>query len=275
VRKELPVSSIAQPSVRPEAARFARPRELPVGRLRVLDHDPDLAARLTGHRLEQARAGLLARVIEQRAGAWPLLESHQAELGLLVLDGVLVREILMEDSVSAELLGAGDLLRPTPTDRPSSLLCSRVRWTVLIPARIAVLGARCAAVADAYPELHAALLDRVAERAERLATTQAICQLNGVDRRIHALLWHLAERWGRVSGDGIVLPLPLPHRILASLVGARRPTVSTALARLATDGTVLRRADGTWLLRGEPVGQPTPATSRFIALRRRSTILDD
>jgi hypothetical protein len=236
----------------------------------VLDEDPDLASRLAVDRLTSARAAFIAGVTEQRAGAWPLLDSHQAELGLLVLDGVLVREILMEDSVSAELLGAGDLVRACPVDRPSALLRSRVRWSVLLPTRIAVLGSRCAAVVADYPEIHGALLDRVAERAERLATTQAICQLNGVDRRVHSLLWHLAERWGRVSHDGIVLPLPLPHRLLASLVGARRPTVSTALNRLASERAVMRRADGTWLLPGEPVGLPTEQTSRFVALRRRS-----
>jgi CRP/FNR family transcriptional regulator, cyclic AMP receptor protein len=265
------MSSTLQPRARLGAPRFPhRLRATTSAAVRILDEDPDLAARLAGDRLEQARARFIARVIEQRAGAWPILESHQAGLGLLVLDGVLVREILMQDSVSAELLGAGDLLPARPADRPSALLRSRVRWTVLTPARIAVLSSGCAAVADAYPELHCALLDRVAERAERLAVTQAICQLNGVDRRIQSLLWHLAERWGRVSRDGIVLPLPLPHRILASLVGARRPTVSTAVSALSERELVVRRADGTWLMRGEPVGLPTAETSRFVPLRRRT-----
>ena len=36
--------------------------------------------------------------------------------------------------------------------------------------------------------------------------------------------------------------------MLGALVGARRPTISTALAALAGDGRVLRRADGFWLL---------------------------
>jgi CRP/FNR family cyclic AMP-dependent transcriptional regulator len=258
--KELPLSSTLEPLPRLAPTRVAR----------LLDEDLDLAAALTGDRLADARRRLVARVAERRAGAWPFLESHQAKLGLLVLDGVLIREILLEDSVSAELLGAGDLLRPKPTDNPSRLLRSHVRWTVLQPAQVAVLDERCDAVVAAYPELHATLLDRVTARAERLAVTQAISQLNGVDRRLLGLFWHLAERWGRVAGDGVVVPLPLPHRHLASLVGARRPTVSTALARLAADGIVVRRADGTWLLCGEPVGQPTAATARFMPLRRRT-----
>jgi hypothetical protein len=235
----------------------------------VLDEDPDLAARLTGARLEEARSRLVAAVTRRPAGELVLPRAHAGALGLLLLDGVMVREVLMEDTVSAELLGAGDLLRLPPPDHQTRLLRSNVRWTVLQSARIAVLGRRCAAAVGDYPEVNAALFDRVAERAERLGVTQAICQLNGVDRRVLSLLWHLAERWGRVAGDGIVMPLPLPHRIIASLVGARRPTVSTAIARLSDEGAVQRRADGAWLLRGEPVGLPTPATSRFVPLRRR------
>jgi hypothetical protein len=73
-----------------------------------------------------------------------------------------------------------------------------------------------------------------------------------VDRRLKALFWHLAERWGRVSGDGVIVPLALTHRILGQLVGARRPTVSTALSELAERGELVRRPDGSWLLRGDP-----------------------
>ena len=68
----------------------------------------------------------------------------------------------------------------------------------------------------------------------------AISQLTGVDRRLHALLWHLAARFGKVTADGVTVPLALSHRRLGELIGARRPTVSTALARLGRNG--LRRA---------------------------------
>ena len=103
-----------------------------------------------------------------------------------------------------------------------------------------------------YPEITAALFDRLSERSLRLATTQAISQLTRVDRRLKALFWHLAERWGRVGGEGVVIPLALTHRILGQLVGARRPTVSTALSELAERDELVRRADGSWLLRGDP-----------------------
>lgn len=97
---------------------------------------------------------------------------------------------------------------------------------------------------------------------------QAISQLNGVERRVLAVFWHLAERWGHVSPDGIVVPLCLPHRVVAQLVGARRPTVSTALGRLMRQGRNSRRDDGGWVLAGEPVGLPVGDAGRVVRMRR-------
>jgi hypothetical protein len=56
--------------------------------------------------------------------------------------------------------------------------------------------------------------------------------------------------------------------VLGQLVGARRPTVSTALAQLARDGRVRRRQDGTWLLVGEPEGVDVD-TAEIVRQRRR------
>ena len=65
------------------------------------------------------------------------------------------------------------------------------------------------------------------------------------------MLWHLAERWGRVHPDGVVIPLPLNHQRLADLVGAHRPSVTTAMgelnpcsARSAARTTATRRLHG-------------------------------
>jgi CRP/FNR family cyclic AMP-dependent transcriptional regulator len=114
--------------------------------------------------------------------------------------------------------------------------------------------------------------DRLNARAERLATAQAISQITGVHTRVEALLWHLAERWGRVSADGVIMPLRLSHRMIGALVGARRPTVSSAIARLADQGRVARRFDGTWLLLADapptsphPYDEPLPTDVRMKA----------
>ena len=63
------------------------------------------------------------------------------------------------------------------------------------------------------------------------------------------LLWHLAGRWGRVRSDGAIVPLRLTHAVLAELVAARRPTVTSALSDLSRRGLVTAFHDG-WLLYG-------------------------
>jgi hypothetical protein len=113
------------------------------------------------------------------------------------------------------------------------------------------------------------LIERLNARAQRLAVAQAISQLNRVDERLLALFWHLAARWGHVTPRGLHLSLTLSHRMLSQLIGARRPTVSTALGDLTRRGQVLRLDDGTWLLTGEPVGTPAESTERFVPPRRR------
>ena len=48
------------------------------------------------------------------------------------------------------------------------------------------------------------------------------------------------------------MPLPLSHQRLAEIVGAHRPSVTTAMGGLAKAGRVSRREDGNWLLHGDP-----------------------
>jgi hypothetical protein len=223
--------------------------------IRLLEADPDLGALLTGPRRADAERDLVVRTHRLVVGPWDVTRLTGASadhVGLLILDGVLSREVMVADHVSAELLGPGDLVRPWQATTRASLLPVDAVWSVLSALTVAVLDRRFAAEAVRYPEITAALFDRLSERSLRLATTQAISQLTRVDRRLKALFWHLAERWGRVSADGVVVPLALTHRILGQLVGARRPTVSTALSELSERGELVRRTDGSWLLRGDP-----------------------
>jgi hypothetical protein len=62
------------------------------------------------------------------------------------------------------------------------------------------------------------------------------------------LFWELAYRFGTVAPDGVHVPLPITHEVLGHLVFARRPSVSTALGRLQSQG-LLWRDPGGWVLR--------------------------
>jgi hypothetical protein len=234
----------------------------PTEAVHLLEADPDLGALLSEPRRAEAERDLVVRTHRLPVGPWDVsrLSSASADhVGLLILDGVLARELLVADQISAELLGPGDVVRPWQGSTRAALLPVEAVWSVLSTVTVAVLDRRFAAEAARYPEITAALFDRLGERSLRLATTQAISQLTRVDRRLKALFWHLAERWGRVAGDGVVVPLALTHRILGQLVGARRPTVSTALSELADRGELVRRSDGSWLLRGDPPDASTLA----------------
>jgi CRP/FNR family cyclic AMP-dependent transcriptional regulator len=238
----------------------------------LLDAEPDLALLLPDDQLDEARETLVARRQVIRSGPWDgdrLRRAPVDNVGLLILDGLLAREIAMADNVSSHLLGPGDLVRPWQRSDPGQLLRAESRWTVLVELHVAVLDRHVGTALARYPEVNAMLIDRLSEQMHRLAINQAVSQLNGVDRRLLALFWHLAERWGRVLPDGVLVPIAVSHDVLARLVGARRPTVTTALSRLVADGTLQRTEDRTWLLTGEPVGQPTGQAARIILRRTR------
>jgi CRP/FNR family cyclic AMP-dependent transcriptional regulator len=215
----------------------------------LLSLDPDLGQllgedrRLTFEQVEVAVASV-------PPGFWrpeALCPSQRpSNVGLLVVSGVCVRAMTLLDSPSAELFGAGDIIRTwraEPATHPAE-------WQALERTKVAVLDSGTALALRAFPEVMAVVLDRLDARAERLAVTQAISQLTGVENRIEALLWHLSQRWGRVGRDGVIVGPSLSHRMIGALVGARRPTVSTAIARLSAEGRVQRHADGRWLLTG-------------------------
>lgn len=243
--------------------------------VRVLQADPDLGRLLNPQRRDEAAAALVVRTHRLPVGDWDvahLAGSDSHNLGLLVLEGVMAREVVVADNVSTELLGPGDLLRPWQGGADTALLRSEVRWTVLGPARLALLDRRFAVQVSRYPEINTVLFDRLTERSMRLATNQAISQLTRVDRRLLAVFWHLAERWGRVGSDGVVVPLALSHRILGQLVGARRPTVSSAISELVRRGELVRRDDGSWLLTGQPALDPVPEATATVQTRRTLAI---
>lgn len=228
---------------------------------RVLVDDPELAARLEPARRAAATRDCVAEVVRIEPGPWPLeagAPRAAGAIGLLVLDGLLMRRVGLRGRYGAELLGAGDLLRPWQGD-PSPEPPAAGQWELLRDCRIAVLDARFALRVSRYPEVTAALFDRAVRRSRQLAVNMAIVHQPRVEVRLRMLFWMLAERWGKVAPDGVRLPVPLTHATLGELVAARRQTVSRALAELA-DLDLLRWTGEHWLLRGE-----APAELRAVA----------
>ena len=136
----------------------------------------------------------------------------------------------------------------------SVTLAPETAWRILQPARIALLDESAARRIAQYPELIGSLVGRALERSRNLAINMAIVHQPRTDIRLHMLFWHLAGRWGQVRSDGVSISLPLTHTVLAQLIAARRPSVTTALAELARQNRV-RVIDGGWLLSGSPPGE--------------------
>jgi hypothetical protein len=222
--------------------------------INLLQVDPELGEGLNPQERSGAERVLSVPVRALDPGPWEPLEDFEdvtPVVGVLVVDGVLTRDVVFAGRTTTELLGAGDLLRPWDDDVQFEPLPFGVAWHVHAPARIAILDTRVAMAAGRWPAIAAALGNRYIRRSRSLAFQRAIAQLPRVDDRLIVLLWALAERWGRVGPEGVRLPLDLPHRTLATLVGARRPSVTTALTGLAREGLVERVRDG-WLLHGDP-----------------------
>jgi hypothetical protein len=217
----------------------------------VLDRDVDLGQGISKEQLARARQAALANVLTVGPGPWHAPAGAGDGFGLLVLEGLLVREVGVEGRHAAEVLGPSDLLRPWDHDGADALLPVTAVWRVLCPARLAVLDARWAMRMAAWPSVGCELAGRGVMRSRRLVVTLAITQQPRLDVRLWMLLWDLAERYGTVHADGVHLDAPLTHESLAHLAAARRPSVSSALSRLTERGVVERRRTE-WILRGEP-----------------------
>ena len=220
----------------------------------VLEMDPGLAETIPEDQLPQAQQAVAAATLDLPTGGWrPPINSDyvQGGYGLLVVDGLLLRRVRVGGRHAAELLGPGDLLRPWQHDPTTATLGLEWTWRVVAPTRLAVLDPRWASRAAAWPQLGAELAGRALARSLRLVIGAAIAQQPRLDVRLLMLFWDLADRYGKVHPDGIHLDLPLTHEVLSHLAGARRPSVSGALTRLADDGR-LRREGRTWILSGDP-----------------------
>ncbi|MBS1862767.1 MAG: hypothetical protein JSS68_13765 [Actinobacteria bacterium] len=167
----------------------------------------------------------VAPVVRIEAGARPLqVPTPRADfaIGLLVLDGLLMRRVGLDGRYGAELLGAGDLLRPWRGDDLGTTPAVAGEWRLLRPCRIAVLEAGFALRLGHYPEVTAALFDRTVRRSRRLAVNMAIVHQPRVEVRLRILLWMLAGRWGRRVPEGLRWSSRVPGVSEATRAGCGR-----------------------------------------------------
>jgi CRP/FNR family transcriptional regulator, cyclic AMP receptor protein len=242
---------------------------------RLLDLDSDLAEALGVEAAARARDRVGVAAVHLAAGSWrpeTLVPEVSRAFGLIVCDGLIIHELDLAGTLTADLLGPGDVVALGRTNEP--LLATREHWHVSGSATVAILDDRVLPALHTWPALSSHLISRAARQAARAAEQRAISQLPRVELRIRALLWHLAERWGRVGSSGVVVPLELTHTAVGHLVGARRSTVTLALGELSREGSVVRRADGAWILRADSnpsmASDDAPAAPGIAAIATRS-----
>ena len=228
-------------------------RLTPAGSDSLLALDPDLGSGLDAETARAARDVVRVRLVKLEAGSargkWGKPAPDLA--GLLVIEGAVVRRVATVNRETAELLGPGDLLRPFEEDGEEDLpVHTEVHWKVVSPVTLAVIDGPVLQVAARWPPVAAAIAARGVRRAQRQSVNFSISHLVRIEDRLLLLFWHMADRWGRVSPDGVRLDLPLTHATLALMVGAERPSVSSALGRLAERGLIARLESGGWRLRG-------------------------
>jgi hypothetical protein len=224
-----------------------------IASVQVLRVDPELASGIAGGQLALACGRAVAPLLVfQDTGTW-MLEEHAVEpaghLGLLIVEGVLARSVSVGPRGGVELLGPGDVLRPWVR---SELAQPGIDWKVIEPLQVASLDSGFSARIAPWPTIRGEISDRLLLRARALAFQVAVCHLVTVEERLLMMLWHFAQRWGRVTPHGVVVRLPLTHELLAGIVGARRPPVSTALGALTGKDRLRRGPGGVWTLRGAP-----------------------
>jgi CRP/FNR family transcriptional regulator, cyclic AMP receptor protein len=219
-----------------------------VGRAALLRLDASLRAAVPADELSAAERFVTAPVRALEPGTWavPTIAADAGAFGALLVDGLVTHETTIAGRRTADLLGPGDVFRPWRMF--DAAIPGTSRWASNTTALVAVLDTRFTAAARRWPRLNRVIYDRMADQLDRAAARAAIMGLPRVEQRVLGLFWQLAERWGKVHPEGVVLDLALTHELIGQLVGAQRPTVSLAIRALADDGLLRRTPDGAWLL---------------------------
>jgi CRP-like cAMP-binding protein len=214
--------------------------------VRLLELDSDLV-RFVAPEERAVLAPLSLPVVDVSSTSVALAELLEANgaFGAIVLDGILLKYLQIGSQRGLRLLGPGDVLGSSdapPSARFNDSVCRAGTST-----QLALLGSDFLLAVRRTPRVLLGLQAGIADQIDRQSAQLVICQLSRVEDRVLAMLWLLAESFGRVTPGGTIVPLVLTHQLLGSLVGARRPTVTLAVGALVQVGALVHK-DGGWLL---------------------------
>jgi CRP/FNR family transcriptional regulator, cyclic AMP receptor protein len=187
-----------------------------------------------------------------------IIEDPSDSLGLVVLDGWIALGLDAGRAQISWLIGSGDLVRPW--DMQELSLTDNPAWQALTPVRVALLDGHFRQHAAYVPGVARTLVTKLAATTHWLLAKSLIVSAPMIEERLLLLFALLAERWGRVTLEGVMLELPLTHDLLARMCGARRPSVTMSLRSLVDAGLLRCPHRGCWVLRR---AIPAPASLRW------------
>src|SRR4051794_8162288 len=228
----------------------------------LLDELPELAELLDEDQAAAARATLAVPALELPTGPChraAISDGGSEAFAAIVLDGLITRHVGIGGQPALQLHGPGDVLGAQPF--PETLLDVEDELRAAIPTRLAVIDDHFLVAARRWPRLITGLFRQTQDQSDRLLLQLAIAEQPKVEQRLLTLFWHLADRFGHVTPDGIVVCLGLTHQALGRLIGARRPTVTLALRALAERGAVWREDDRRWTVAHLPTESAAALTA--------------
>jgi hypothetical protein len=200
------------------------------GAASLLDADPGVARAIGRDNAAAIGHRPILPVLAASAGAWTPPTAARLgpqTLALAVLDG-----LLLEDATS--LHGPGDMIAPWGST-----------WVAATRVRLAVIGSAYLEPLRPWP----AIAHRVHARAAA-PTVTVPPPGDSVQRRLAALLWSLALRWGSFHHTALVLPSAVDLRALRLLLDVDEAQAAGALTALRDDGVVECRERSLWLSAG-------------------------
>lgn len=236
------------------------------GIVRIFEVEPDLLEHLPAEQAALARERTIVDYVRLPKGqvTTSALRADAFDLGFLVLEGLLLRHVEFVGRRAVEVLGPGDVIRPWRPAAHSPSIPSQEGWKVCEPAQVALLDRRFEQDVARWPGVISSLLDRLDARSTSLAIQLALAQMPRLEARLLCLLWHLADKFGRVEAQGVSVRVRLSQETLADLTSSRRPSVSAALRGLREQGLVLTPQPGRWILVGAPPAEMSGLTAALI-----------